>query len=202
MDSINLSTIKHDVRVILDQNAEGYDVPNVGEYTLDLDEIITQCVEPAVEWVHMNAPLSKLRGKTPASTTISNSLVALPDDFMRLISFRMNGWNRSATSFILEDDPQISQIVSGYPGLAPTAANPLLMMVMPTATTSASFKPYPLAQGDTVAVMRYLPKPKINNSAIDIEPLVYQAFLYYLAHLVKATYNEQNTFAEQAQALL
>jgi hypothetical protein len=201
MASINLSTILHDVRVILDQNAEGYDVAGVGEYTLEMDDVIRQQIIPAVQWAHMNAPLGRLHGAN-MSATVSGGKVALPADFMRLVSLKLANWQRAVNTFITEDDPQVSVILSDYAGLRPTANKPVVVFREEGGTSY--LMPYPADAGAVTA--SYIPRPQITGSgdaqAVDIEPAVYQAFLYYLAHLVKLTYNEDNKYAEQAQAML
>lgn len=223
MASINISTILHDVRVILDQNAEGYDVPDVGEYTLEMDDIIVKSIVPAVQWAHMNAPLTKLKGVDFSSQPIDGNAIQLPDDFMRLVAVRCKNWKRAVSSYYTEDDPYVSQILSGYPGLMPTEEKPAL--VLRHDGDEAYLLLYPYAgdessdestDGDEMEKAFYIPIPVIQGlddsdesedtqyqtASIEIESAVYDAFLYYLAHLVKLSYNEDNKFEEQAKNLL
>jgi hypothetical protein len=218
MDSINLSKIKQDVRIILDQNSKGEEELNVGEYTLDLDEIITKCIEPAVQWVHMNAPITKLKGENfNTHSVVDDNSLQLPDDFMRLVTVKVNNWRRALNTYLTEDDPMVSQILSGYPGLMPTYDKPAMVLRQEEDKQYLMLYPYDEdVEDDDVISAQYLPYPKLvmyddsdssssagdDDGYIEIEPAVYQAFLYYLAHLVKETYNEQNTFEQQAQALL
>ena len=138
MESVSLSKIINDVRVILDQNRDDYTQLNVGEYTLELNEVIVKGVIPAAQWAHMNAPISKLKGVTfPDITTIGNVL-QLPDDFMRLVSVRVSNWKRALNSYYAEDDPYVSQILSGYAGLMPTYNKPAMVCVRRTTGISCS----------------------------------------------------------------
>ena len=52
MESVSLSKIINDVRVILDQNRDDYTQLNVGEYTLELNEVIVKGVIPAAQWAN------------------------------------------------------------------------------------------------------------------------------------------------------
>ena len=216
MDSINLSQIKQDVRIILDQNSKGEEELNVGEYTLDLDEIITKCVVPAVQWAHMNAPITKLKGNDFSENSVEDdNALKLPEDFMRLVTVKVNNWRRALNTYLTEDDPMVSQILSGYTGLMPTCNNPSMVLRQEGDDQYLMLYPYDDGQGnDEVTLAQYIPFPQLEmddddvsssgepDGTIGIEPAVYPAFLYYLAHLVKETYNEQNTFEQQAQALL
>ena len=229
MESVSLSKIINDVRVILDQNRDDYTQLNVGEYTLELNEVIVKGVIPAAQWAHMNAPISKLKGVAfPDTGTIGNAL-QLPDDFMRLVSVRVSNWKRALNSYYAEDDPYVSQILSGYAGLMPTYNKPAMvlrqgddrhLLLYPYADDESSDSDESTAtEDDCVEYAYYIPLPQIegldessddessddnpyDNATIDLEPAVYQAFLYYLAYLTKLTYNEDNKFAERAQALL
>ena len=225
MESVNLSKILKDVRVILDQNAEDHSVP-VGEYTLELDEVITKGIVPAVQWAHMNAPVNKLKGKDMTDSTLIGNAFQLPSDFMRLVTIRAYSWKRGLFSYFTEEDPQVSQILSGYPGLMPTVNKPAMVFRQEDGANYLMLYPFDgedessdddSTEGDYIVSARYIPFPKIDwsedssssddvteydLSTIDIEPSVYEAFLYYLAYLVKISYNEDSKFMEQAQALL
>lgn len=211
MESVSISQILHDVRIILDQNAEGYDVAGVGEYTLEMNDVIYKAIVPAVQWAHMNAPLFKLKGVDFATeATLDDNLLTLPTDFMRLVTLRGSTWDRAITSYYMEDDPEVSQMLSSYPGLRPTEKKPAAVYTNEDGDRCLLLFPFP--SGTQISSARYIPFPAIDvdssstatyvDNTIEIEPAVYQAFLYYLAHLVKMSYNEDNKFAEQAQALL
>ena len=222
MESVSISKILHDVRVILDQNAEDYGVAGVGEYTLEMNDVITKGIVPAVEWAHTNAPVGKLTGKDFSDSTLIGNALQLPDDFMRLVAVRADKWKRTLNTYYTEDDPYVSQILSGYAGLMPTDNKPA--MVMRQDGDARYLLLYPFESGessddstaedddDYVVVARYIPYPAIDDGessddstaddTIDIEPAVYEAFLYYLSHLTKMSYNEDSKFMEQAQALL
>ena len=227
MESVNISKILHDVRVILDQNAEDYGVAGVGEYTLELDDVIRKGIIPAVEWAHMNAPVTKMTGKeiamTPSPLLPPNAL-QLPDDFLRLVSLKASNWNRAISTYYPEDDPYVSQILSGYAGLMPTANKPAAVMRLEGGKRYLLLYPFvddddssddssAATEGDTITSAYYIPIPTIDDDdssddssvsdpSVDIEPTCYDAFLYYLAYLTKITYNEDSKFLEQAQALL
>lgn len=223
MDSVKVSTILQDVRVILDQNAEGFDVPGVGEYTLEMNDVIKKSIVPAVQWAHMNAPVTKLKGVDFLEDAgLEGNALKLPGDFMRLVTIRVDRWKRALSTYLLEDDPQVSQILSGYPGLMPTADKPsmvlrqedgdnyLLLYPFEADDDSSDDSSSDVTEGDLVVSARYIPFPEIKDESdssdegetVDIEPAVYRAFLYYLAHLVKLSYNEESKFEEQAKTML
>lgn len=223
MDSVDVATILQDVRVILDQNAEGFDVQGVGEYTLEMNDVIKKSIVPAVQWAHMNAPVTKLKGVDfLEDAELEGNALKLPGDFMRLVTIRVDRWRRALSTYLLEDDPQVSQILSGYPGLMPTADKPSMVLRQEDGDNYLLLYPFEadddssddssgdVTEGDSVVSARYIPFPEITDESdssdesetVDIEPAVYQAFLYYLAHLVKLSYNEESKFEEQAKTML
>lgn len=204
--SYSVSAIIGDVRKALDEN-EVIDALIVTEVsTLGLDAIITQKITDAVRSVTESAPSHLLDSGIDLaqnvvwhSSTIGSGYgyVSLPDDFMRLVVFKMSDWARPVVEPISDTDPRYFLQKSRFPGIRGNTEKPVCAI-----TTNASGKVmefYSCTGGATVSlsVAKYIPYPKITNGTIDICAKLYIPSIYYCAGLVALTLKDQ----QQAQAL-
>ena len=89
------------VRVAIDMNKDDEPLFVEGDTdTLTLDEIIMAKLADAVRLVEMEAPATMLESGHDFGDNIfigedGKGFVILPEDFMRLISFRMSDWKRT-----------------------------------------------------------------------------------------------------------
>lgn len=195
--------IIRDVRVCLDQN-------NVSDAllleqdvdTLSLQEIIRSCIPEAVRRVHIQAPVHMLESGHPLPDALyweraGSGHILLPDDFLRLIVFKMSDWERPVFAAITPDDPQYQKQSSRYRGLRGNPQKPVCAIVMRPEGLALEFyscrdpKAY-LQQG------LYLPRPQIDAyGGIDICEPCYRAVVYLAAALTLHAIGE----AQRAQVL-
>lgn len=189
----SIEKIVRDVRVCLDQNMSSEALLRDDDVdTLSLNDIIHSKIEEAVRRVETMAPVHLLSGGLPFGDDIywnvnNTGWTYLPDDFMRLVIFRMNDWERPVYEPITPRDPQYKLQSSRYPGLRGTPQKPVAAIANRLEGLVLEFfscknnNAYPLEAS-------YLPMPKIDcNGGIDICPKCYTAVVYQAAALVMAT---------------
>jgi hypothetical protein len=101
MSLVALDELVREVRVGLDENAE--QIPYMhGQYgeNLELDELIKAKIVEAARDIVEKAPVESL-DPVPMDTSATPSeyggVLTVPEDFLRLVSLKMVGWNRSIT---------------------------------------------------------------------------------------------------------
>lgn len=207
----DINKIIKDVRVTLDQNMQSDTLAALGDVdTLALDDIIMSKIVEGVRRVHEAAPTYLLENAVPVTVGESviekgdalsfgdsihweddtSGYVMLPEDFMRLIMFRMSDWERTAYRAISVYDKGYDRQSSRFRGVRGTPQKPLCVV---------SFRPegrvlefYSTKDNNaTVTMATYLPYPKIDdNGGIRISKRCYEAAIYAIASLVAATYGD------------
>lgn len=191
-----VTDILRDVRVALDQN--NVSTPLVAEWevdTLSLEEVIRSKIEDATRRVERHAPAAFLEeGHTFGDAVYwgdhDSGWVLLPDDFMRLIAFRMSDWERTVYNPISADDPRYGRQSSRYKGIRGNVQKPVCALVNRPEGKALEF--YSCNnKSATVERGSYLPYPRIDgDDGIDICERCYEAVVYMTAALVAATYGE------------
>lgn len=206
-----LAAIVRDVRICLDQNQRDGQLLETGERdTLSLDTIIISKVEEAVERVESVAPAHLLEeGHTFGDSVVwgekESGRVMLPDDFMRLVAFRMSDWERTLYSAISADTGEYAKQSSRYKGIRGNVQRPVCAIVNGASGKELEFYS---CNSEEAYVSRgsYIPYPRIDeNGGIDISERCYIAVVYTIASLVLTTYGEReqsNELAEKAQTIL
>lgn len=174
--------------------------------TLTLEEIITSKIAQAARVVESNAPVWLLDSGRALSGSITfakeigkgRGRMKLPDDFMRLITFKMSDWERAVTTPILETDPQYLLQSSRFPGLRGSPQRPVVAIV--NEPTGLVLEFWSCKGGSEVTLQRgrYLPVPKVKDGGIDICEKLKDAVVLYIAYLTCLTTGH----IEQAQSLL
>lgn len=86
------------VRVIMNEAGEEVKLSLLSEDTVNLDEYIKSSIPDAVNIVIANSPVRCVNKKQSAQKAVStgsgSGYVILPDDFITLIAFKLNGWKR------------------------------------------------------------------------------------------------------------
>lgn len=206
-----LSTILADVRVILDKNMSGDALAALGDIeTLTLDEMIDTKVTDAVRVVHMAAPYYRLDSLSTFvdSTIVWDDLhcghVVLPDDFMRLVSFKMSDWQRAVFEAIDVADGQYIFQGSKYKGIRGTPEKPVVAAVPYADGLALEFFSCRSDEA-TIAAATYLPLPAWEGGAIAICRRLYRAAMYMTASLVASALgatDTANTLSEQSKAMM
>lgn len=193
----SLDDIKKDVRVALEENrGSGNIMADVD--TLSLDEVILSKIEDAVKEVYLIAPVHLLEpGNNFAESIAWETEVGkgpgwtlLPNDFLRLMAFKMSDWERPVFAAILPDDPLYSLQSSRFAGIRGNRKKPVCAIVMRPQGKALEF--YSCAAGETVTVEMaiYIPVPKISGSGINIFEGCYRSVVYKIAGLTASALKE------------
>ena len=181
-----VSDIIDKVRIVMDETVNVVS-PLFDATALDLDTIIRQSLPDAVKAIHNTAPTHLLDGKIIASTPVNNQdgsgCILLPDDFMRLIIFKLDGWKRPVVIPITDQHPdyilQKNKYVRGgtdKPVCAITT-NRSGKKILEYYSLPGSYATHTISQA------LYIPVPEIIDNKIDISPRVLSPVLYQCAAL-------------------
>lgn len=202
----NIETVSEDVRIAIDENKTSEQLlGDEDNDTLSLNEIIRSKIEEAVRRVETSAPTFLLEeGHTFGDSVFwednNSGWTLLPDDFMRLIAFRMSDWERTCYNAISVDDPIYDLQSSRYKGVRGNVQKPVCAVVNRAEGKALEF--YSCNSEDAyVKRATYLPYPVIDDEdGIDISERCYTAVVYTTASLVLTAYGA-NDRAEQLTAL-
>lgn len=202
----NIETVSEDVRIAIDENKTSEQLLGDEDIdTLSLNEIIRSKIEEAVRRVETSAPTFLLEeGHTFGDSVFwednNSGWTLLPDDFMRLIAFRMSDWERTCYNAISVDDPIYDLQSSRYKGVRGNVQKPVCAVVNRAEGKALEFYS---CNSEEAYVKRatYLPYPEIDDEdGIDISERCYTAVVYTTAALVLTAYGA-NDRAEQLNAL-
>lgn len=195
--------ILREVRVSLDENGVSDELLMTGDVeTLSLDDIIRQKVPEAVRLVHTAAPTYLLEsghnfGDAVYWGDLESGWVLLPDDFMRLLMFRMSDWERAVYTAISTEDEEYERQRSRFKGIRGTSQKPVCAIALRPEGKVLEFYSCKSEEAE-VAQATYLPYPKVDEfDGIDISERCYRAVVYMAAALTLQTYGE----AEKASAM-
>ena len=198
------------VRVAIDMNKGDEPLIMEGDTdTLSLDEIIMAKLADAVRLVEMEAPATMLESGHDFGDNIfigedGKGFVILPEDFMRLISFRMSDWKRTVFEAISETDPQYALQSSKWKGICGNPEKPVCAIVRRGEGKVLEF----YSCNDNTAIVTqatYVPIPRIDiDGGIDVAENCYRAAIYRAASLALASVGDQlsTTMLEISKSLL
>lgn len=201
-----IETVSQDVRIAIDENKTSEQLLGDEDIdTLSLNEIVRSKIEEAVRRVETTAPTFLLEeGHTFGDSVFwednNSGWTLLPDDFMRLIAFRMSDWERTCHNAISVDDPLYDLQSSRFKGVRGNVQKPVCAVVNRAEGKALEFYS---CKSEEAYVKRatYLPYPKIGDEeGIDISERCYTAVVYTTAALVLTAYGA-NDRAEQLNAL-
>ncbi len=190
-----------DVRIAMDMNESDGSLAEVGDSTtLTLDEIIRSKLESAARIIEGNAPIWLLDSGKPLSGSITfreeigkgRGRMQLPDDFLRLITFKMSDWERAVTEPIVESDPQYLHQSSRFAGLRGNPQKPVVAIVSEPTGLVLEFWSCTGGNGVTLQRGRYLPIPKIKGEGIEICEKLRSAVVAYTGYLSAQTIGERD----------
>lgn len=191
-----LADIKRDVRVCMDHNNVSESLlAELDPETLTLDGAIEASVERGARIVELAAPVYRLETGHHFGDAVywgegGTGYVLLPDDFMRLVAFRMSDWERTCHGAILPEDPEYARQSSRYKGVRGNPQKPVCAVVMHPEGLALEF--YSCRGNDAqVVAAQYVPFPVIDpNGGIEISERCYEAVVYQTAALVLTGYGE------------
>ena len=198
------------VRVAIDMNKGDEPLIMEGDTdTLSLDEIIMAKLADAVRLVEMEAPATMLESGHDFGDNIfigedGKGFIILPEDFMRLISFRMSDWKRTVFEAISENDSQYALQSSKWKGICGNPEKPVCAIVRRGEGKVLEF----YSCNDNTAIVTqatYVPIPRIDiDGGIDVAENCYRAAIYRAASLALASVGAQQstTMLEISKSLL
>ncbi len=205
-----LQRIARDVRIAIDENKTSEQlIADEDIDTLSLEEIVRSKIVEAVRRVVTEAPTHLLDGGEPFGDAIfwrsqCSGWTLLPEDFMRLVIFKMSDWERPVYEPITAADPQYQLQFSRYKGLRGNPQKPVVAIVSRAegrALELFSCK----SQNATVEQAVYIPLPKVDcDGGINIPERCYMSVVYEAASLVLATIGNtlSSTMSELSKQLL
>lgn len=198
-----IETVSQDVRIAIDENKTNEQLLGDEDIdTLSLNEIVRSKIEEAVRRVETTAPTFLLEeGHTFGDSVYwednNSGWTLLPDDFMRLVAFRMSDWERTCYMAISADDPLYDLQSSRYKGIRGNVQKPVCAVVNRAEGKVLEFYS---CNSEEAYVKRasYIPYPSIDEEdGIDISERCYTAVVYTTAALVLTAYGAN----EQASAM-
>lgn len=192
-----IEDILRDVRVCIDHNDISEPLFQESDPdTLELDGIIASCVETAAEAVEKAAPVHLLEqghrfGHAVYWKELQSGYVLLPDDFMRLVAFRMSDWEKTCFTAMSAEDPEYRHRSSRFKGLRGNPQKPVCAIVPHPEGLALEF--YSCKTEDAfVSVASYIPLPRLDaGGGIDISRKCYRPVVYETASLVLTTCGEE-----------
>lgn len=199
-----LADIVRDVKVVLDENMSSEELLALEDIeTLSMEDIIESKVEEAVRRVESVAPINMLESGHNLIDSLfwngdGSGFVVLPEDFMRLISFKMSGWERVIHDAISVNDPIYLKQSSRFKGIRGNKQKPVVAIV--TRPEGRVLEFYSCDnENATMEIGVYRPYPKVDEyKGVEISERCYMAVIYTLGALVLMTYGE----SEKASVLL
>lgn len=194
MKVYRLDEIAKDVRIAIDQNMSSDTLIGFDDVdTLSLNDIIRSKITDAVKRIHSMAPVHLLDGGNNFGDAIywkelESGWCLLPENFMRLVVFQMDDWERAVYHAISEDDAEYKKQSSRFKGIRGTPQKPVCAIAIRPEGRALEFYS---CKSENAMVSRavYLPYPVIDeDDGIEICERCYQAVVYTIASLVLTTY--------------
>lgn len=204
----NIGEIRREVRRALDENKNSKTLlESDDQETLDLDDLINSKIEEGARIIEEAAPLHMLEqghifgGDAPywddaGDGRFASGMVLLPDDFMRLLSFKMSDWERAVTDAITADDPLYGLQKSRHGGVRGNWQLPVVAIVNRQEGLALEF--YSCRNREAyISQALYLPYPRIEDGGIDLSRKCLPRIILMTAALTAEAYGEYQV----AQAL-
>lgn len=188
-----IEKIIKDIRIAMDENRRSDGLISEGDVdTLSLDEIVRSKVEEAARMVVAEAPVNLLGGGLALDEDVfwydnGTGWLLLPDDFLRLVVFKMSDWERPVFEVITEDDGRYRLQFSRYRGIRGTAQKPVVAVVRRPESLVLEFFS---CKDNRATVERgsYVRIPRIDrDGGIDIPERCYRSVVYLGASLTLAS---------------
>lgn len=208
----SVQSIVKDVLVLLDENNISRALlTEEATFSLSIRDIIRGRIEDAAKQVVAGAPAHIL--SSGAHLEFSGELglhieddgrgwVNLPDDFLRLIAFKMSDWDRAVYETISPTDEEYEMQFCKFGGVRGNKHNPVVALVFQPNYRVLEF--FTSAKDADVEYACYIPCPYITeDDQIDLPPRCYESVVYSIAVLVcnaMGATQQANIFNELSKA--
>ena len=211
MQSVTLSDVIREVKIILDENITEVSVLTDDPDQLQMEGHIRARIIDAVRAIHEAADSSMLDdglliplvdgGESTIHVTQGTvyqdgtGYVTLPDDFMRLVIFKMTKWKRPVVFAISDTDPRYFLQKSRFVGIRGGIDKPVCAITTGEASKVLEFYSLPAGEADhSVEKHRYLPLPTIEeNDTIKMCRKLVRPIYYQCAALVALSLKDQSS---------
>lgn len=204
MQSVPLSDVIREVKIILDENITETPVLVDDPDQLQLEDHIKARIVDAVRAIHEAAGSELLDDGLPIPLTDGGQptvqvnpdgtgYLRLPDDFMRLVIFKMTKWKRPVVMPISDTDPRYFPQKSRFLGVRGGVDKPVCALTTGEASRILEFYSLPPDETDkSVEKARYLPLPKIEeDDTIKMCRKLVRPIYYECAALVALSMKDQ-----------
>lgn len=202
MQTVPLSDIIREVKIILDENITESFIEDDPDQ-LQLKDHIEARILDAVRNIHEAAGSEMLDDGLSIPTSGESILqvnpdgtgyVRLPDDFMRLVIFKMIKWKRPVVEAISDTDPRYFLQKSRFVGIRGGIEKPVCAITTGEASKVLEFYSLPAGEEDhSVEKARYLPLPVIENESILMCRKLVRPIYYQCAGLVALSLKDQSS---------
>lgn len=129
-------------------------------------------------------------GEEIRDRTDDGGWILLPDDFLRLVSFRMSDWTRAVGDAAEAGSPAYDRQHSEYAGIRGSATKPACALTMRPEGLALEYHGCRSAEA-YVAEGVYMPLPTIDaDGGVDISRECYRAVVYMTAALVQTSFGD------------
>lgn len=205
-----IDDIIREVRIVLDLNPTSQELlPHKDKATLPIDTLIRSCIKTGYEWLLTNAPLDKLhQGQSFAGRSVAwdsgvvgvgSGRIALPEDFLRLVAFRMSDWHRPVHQVTRANEMEYPRQSSPFPGIKGNPERPIVTIETEAIGRVLHFHACRGGRAVYIQQALYLPRPQLGQE-LELGDELYQALIYYTAHLVATSLGNYD-FATRALEL-
>ncbi|MFR9541403.1 MAG: hypothetical protein SNH27_05065 [Rikenellaceae bacterium] len=220
-----VSEISKAVRIAMDLNSSSDALSLVEDVdTLSINDIIESKILEGIESVHRIAPAYLLDGgynlcdedeDEDDGEILRNSIywndsgfsgwILLPEDFMRLVVFKMDDWERAVYDAIWLDDPKYLAQSSRFGGITGTPQKPVCAIAVRPEGRVLEFYS---CTSESAQLSRgvYVPYPEIDDSnGVNICKRCYKSVIYAIAALVSLTIGDTEkgmSFSELSNSAL
>lgn len=212
---VSEATIIRDVRVAIDENTKitpftDDDGNVVDTATLEMEDIIKSKITDGINAVRKIAPLQYLEPARKASgedwpvtwtdEEKGTGEVTLPDDYLRMVMFKMSDWAHAVTVLISPESAMYHQQFSDIRGVRGNASRPVAALGTDMATGKKVIQFFSCNSTDAKAELTYIIRCDGSTGSTEssentesagtyeVERGVYRAVILKIASLVAATY--------------
>lgn len=161
---------------------------------LSVEEILYGNIEIAAHDILLVAPIRKLETGHNLDSDINwtgdKGVINLPEDFLRLITFKLVGWSRSA-DIIMEDEEKYQWQSSRFAGVRGNPQSPVVALCNYPSGLVLEIYSKEAGMDSHISRALYIPKPKIEqDETIDLPKDLKDAVCYAMAYKSLLTLGE------------